>query len=149
MRMETILKAYSQREDHLPVIGRSIMMRAFDGPVILTRILHDLEAEQQWKYASRMVLVAPAQDAAPEKLVVHPALRRRDAMSVHAHAWIPAFFAWCFGILIAAIDDEMRLIHWRREYENSIDWLKFVSSQRRTDRKKHGALHISVTSCGH
>jgi hypothetical protein len=42
--MERIMKAYSQRQDHLPVIGRSIMMRR------LTRIWHDLEAEQQWKY---------------------------------------------------------------------------------------------------
>jgi hypothetical protein len=139
----------------------------------LTRIWHDLEAEQQWKYwalppchlfemlklnllyadeselarAAWFWLRRPKTPLPKSLLYILLCVAATPCLFMHMIGFL-LFFAWCFGILIAAIDDEVRLIHWRREYENSIDRLKFVSSQRRTDRKKHGALHISCTSCG-
>jgi hypothetical protein len=136
------MKLYSEGGDKLPVIGRYGIMRR------LTRIWRDLKNEQQWKY--RELPPATLFEALKLNLLYADEsefaragwfwLRRpkpftesllRSLICVSGgplllfvpKAGLALSLAWCLGVRLAAIAEEVRLIIWRREYELSIDRL--------------------------
>ena len=137
------MKLCRKGQEQPRVVGGSKVIRR------LTRIWHDLEKEQQWRYrelppfalfeALKLnLLYADESEFAraswfwlrrPKTLFTKSLLRTLICVSstpfllVVPKIGFPLFSAWCLGIVIAAIADEVRLMSWRREYELSIDRL--------------------------
>ena len=115
----------------------------------LRRVWRDLKEEQPWKYrelppailfeALKLnLLYADKSEFAraewfwlrrPKGLLTESWLRSLICVSLGPFLFfvpkvgLPLFFAWCLGIRVLVLADQLRLMRWRREYERSIDRL--------------------------